>query len=60
MRTTAWRRLRSASIRPTSTQLAVFVQETFLTVQEIAELLKVNTQTVYNWIDGGTLRAIRI
>ncbi len=30
--------------------VAVFVRETFLTVQEIAELLKVNTQTVYNWI----------
>jgi len=26
------------------------VQETFLTVQEIAELLKVNQQTVRNWI----------
>ena len=35
-------------------------QETFLTVQEIAELLKVNPQTVRNWIDTGRLPAIRI
>ena len=26
------------------------MQGAFLTVQEIAELLKVNQQTVYNWI----------
>ena len=36
------------------------MQDTSLTVQEIAALLKVNTQTVYNWIDSGTLRGIRI
>jgi excisionase family DNA binding protein len=34
--------------------------ETFLTVAEIAELLKVNKQTVYNWIDRGSLSAIRV
>lgn len=38
----------------------VEVQETFWTIQEIAGLLKVNAQTVYNWVDQGTLRAVRI
>jgi len=36
------------------------VQEPFLTVQEIADLLKVNQQTVRNWIDTGRLPAVRI
>ncbi len=35
-------------------------QDTFLTVFEIAELLKVNQQTVRNWIDAGSLPAVRI
>src|SRR5450755_3243138 len=34
--------------------------ETFLTVAEIAELLKLNPQTVRNWIDRGELSAVRV
>src|SRR5450755_270386 len=34
--------------------------ETFLTVAEIAELLKLNPQTVRNWIDRGDLSAVRV
>jgi excisionase family DNA binding protein len=36
------------------------MQDTFLTVAEIAEHLKVNQQTVRNWIEAGTLKAVRI
>ena len=32
----------------------------FLTVAEVAEILKLNQQTVRNWIDAGTLPAVRI
>jgi excisionase family DNA binding protein len=32
----------------------------FLTVAEIAELLKLNQQTVRNWIDQGSLPAVRV
>jgi excisionase family DNA binding protein len=32
----------------------------FLTVAEVAELLKLNPQTVRNWIDRGTLPAVRV
>jgi excisionase family DNA binding protein len=32
----------------------------FLTVAEVAELLKLNPQTVRNWIDQGSLSALRI
>ena len=31
-----------------------------LTVNEIAKRLKVNQQTVYNWIDRGSLHAVRV
>ena len=31
----------------------------FLTVQEIAEILKVNAKTVRNWIDNGDLKAAK-
>ncbi len=34
--------------------------EAFLTVAEVAELLKLNQQTVRNWIDAGTLPAFRV
>jgi excisionase family DNA binding protein len=34
--------------------------EEFLTVAEIAEILKLNQQTVRNWIDGGTLPAYHV
>src|SRR5450755_897105 len=34
--------------------------ETFLTVAEIAELLKLNPQTVRNWIDRGELSAVGV
>jgi excisionase family DNA binding protein len=32
----------------------------FLTVNEVAQTLKLNPQTVRNWIDAGTLPAVRI
>jgi excisionase family DNA binding protein len=32
----------------------------FLTVAEVAELLKLNQQTVRNWIDRGELPAVRV
>jgi excisionase family DNA binding protein len=32
----------------------------FPTVAEVAELLKLNPQTVRNWIDGGKLPAVRV
>lgn len=32
----------------------------FLTVAEVAELLKVNQQTVRNWVDRGELDAVRV
>lgn len=34
--------------------------EEFLTVAEVAELLKLNQQTVRNWIDHGSLPAVRV
>jgi excisionase family DNA binding protein len=34
--------------------------EDLLTVAEVAELLKLSQQTIRNWIDAGTLTAIRI
>lgn len=35
-------------------------EETFLTVAEVAEILRLNQQTVRNWIDAGSLPAIRV
>lgn len=35
-------------------------EETFLTVAEVAATLKLNQQTVRNWIDAGTLPALRV
>jgi putative molybdopterin biosynthesis protein len=35
-------------------------RQQFLTVQEIAGLLKLNSQTVRNWIGRGTLPAYRV
>src|SRR5581483_762527 len=35
-------------------------EDRFLTVAEVAALLKLNQQTVRNWIDQGSLPAIRI
>ena len=37
-----------------------FASEEFLTVQEVADLLKLNQQTVRNWIDAGTLPAVHV
>jgi excisionase family DNA binding protein len=34
--------------------------EEFLTVAEVAEMLKLNQQTVRNWIDQGSLPAVRV
>jgi excisionase family DNA binding protein len=36
------------------------LDDTFLTVAEVAELLKLNQQTVRNWIDQGSLPALRV
>jgi excisionase family DNA binding protein len=36
------------------------LDETFLTVAEVAEMLKLNQQTVRNWIDQGRLPALRV
>jgi excisionase family DNA binding protein len=34
--------------------------ESFLTVADVAEMLKLNQQTVRNWIDQGSLPALRV
>jgi excisionase family DNA binding protein len=36
------------------------LEESFLTVAEVAETLKLNPQTVRNWIDQGSLPALRV
>jgi excisionase family DNA binding protein len=36
------------------------VEESYLTVAEVAETLKLNQQTVRNWIDQGSLPALRV
>jgi excisionase family DNA binding protein len=36
------------------------MEDSFLTVAEVAELLKLNQQTIRNWIDRGELRAVRV
>jgi excisionase family DNA binding protein len=36
------------------------LEETFLTVAEVAAMLKLNQQTVRNWIDQGSLPALRV
>lgn len=36
------------------------LDEEFLTVAEVAELLKLNQQTVRNWIDAGYLKAFHV
>ena len=40
--------------------MSVERSESFLTVAEVAELLKVNQQTVRNWIDHERLPAVRV
>jgi excisionase family DNA binding protein len=35
-------------------------EDAFLTVAEVAEMLKLNQQTVRNWIDQGSLPAVRV
>src|SRR6201996_5623596 len=35
-------------------------EDSYLTVAEVAELLKLNQQTIRNWIDAGSLPAIRV
>jgi len=34
--------------------------DSFLTVADVAEMLKLNQQTVRNWIDQGSLPAVRV
>ena len=36
------------------------LEDPFLTVAEVAEMLKLNQQTVRNWIDQGSLPAFRV
>ncbi len=35
-------------------------EQSFLTVAEVAEMLKLNQQTVRNWIDHGLLPAVKV
>jgi excisionase family DNA binding protein len=55
-----------AWIRSSWTQLATKQmnsaepEDSFLTVAEVAEMLKLNQQTVRNWIDQGSLPALRV
>jgi len=42
-------------VKPENTE-----EESFLTVAEVAELLKLNQQTVRNWIDAGSLPALKV
>ncbi len=35
-------------------------EESYLTVAEVAQKLQLNQQTVRNWIDQGSLRALRV
>ena len=35
-------------------------QAEFVTVADVADLLKLNQQTIRNWIDAGTLPALRL
>jgi excisionase family DNA binding protein len=37
-----------------------FTRETYWTVSELAERLRLNQQTLRNWIDQGSLPAVRI
>ena len=37
-----------------------FANETFMTVAEVAAALRMNQQTIRNWIDAGQLPAVRI
>jgi excisionase family DNA binding protein len=36
------------------------MEDSYLTVAEIAQLLKLNEQTIRNWIDAGKLPAMRV
>jgi len=36
------------------------LEDTFLTVAEVAAMLKLNQQTIRNWIDQGSLPALRV
>ena len=36
------------------------MEDEFLTVAEIADMLKLNQQTIRNWIDAGDLAAVRL
>jgi excisionase family DNA binding protein len=36
------------------------LEDSFLTVADVAEMLKLNQQTVRNWIDQGSLPALRV
>jgi excisionase family DNA binding protein len=36
------------------------LEDSFLTVAEVAAMLKLNQQTVRNWIDAGSLPALRV
>jgi excisionase family DNA binding protein len=36
------------------------VPDSFLTIQEVTELLRVDPQTVYNWLDRGELASVRV
>jgi excisionase family DNA binding protein len=48
------------SIRHQNALAAHESEESYLTVAEVAATLKLNQQTVRNWIDAGTLPALRV
>lgn len=54
-----WCEFQKAS-RLDSVGMSVTWSDEYLTVNEIAEHLKLNPQTVRNWIDNGSLPAVRI
>jgi excisionase family DNA binding protein len=47
-------------VRLPSTSMPDFADETFMTVAEVAAALRMNPQTIRNWIDAGQLPAVRI
>ena len=57
----AWLRPRGSSVvRYARDQVPDFTRETYWTVAELAQRLRLNQQTLRNWIDQGSLPAVRI
>ena len=57
----AWLRPSGSSVvRYARDHVPDFTRETYWTVAELAERLRLNQQTLRNWIDQGSLPAVRI